>query len=65
MSCANTLVFEIKTRYKILCKKCYIRVDELTHPEILDPKKREDNNHGELRELIDKISEFRIPSYSM
>ena len=39
-------------------KKCDIRVDELTDHEIFYLKKREDNIHAELRELIDKISEF-------
>ena len=58
LSCAETLVFEIKTRYDTLWKKCVIRLDDLTDHEILELKKREDSIHLELRELIDKISEF-------
>ena len=56
--CAESLVFEIKTRYDTLSKKCVVKVDELSDHEILDLKKREDGIHGELRELMDKISEF-------
>ena len=56
--CADTLVFEIKTRYETLWKKCSIRISELTDHEIFELKKREDTISGELREMIDKISEF-------
>ena len=58
LHCADTLVFEIKTRYDTLGKKCSVRISELTDHEILELKKREDSICGELREIIDKISEF-------
>ena len=56
--CADTLVFEIKTRYDTLWKKCSIQFSELTDHEIFELKKRQDMISVELREMIDKISEF-------
>ena len=58
MNCAENLHFEIDVRYKTFTKKCKIDVTELSDHEILDLKKREDNLHTELRELIDKVSAF-------
>ena len=58
MICAKNLHFEIKTRHETLKKKCLVKISELSDYEILDLRKREDNLHGELRELIDKVSSF-------
>ena len=58
MSCAKSLFVEIEVRYKSLKKKFDKKIEELDAYEILDLKKREDNFHTELRELIDKISSF-------
>ena len=56
--CAENLYFEIKTRYDTLLSKCSIDLENMDHYEILEVKKREDNIHLELRELIDKASSF-------
>ena len=56
--CADTLVFEIKTRYDTLWKKCSIQFSELTDHENFELKKRQNMISVELREMIDKISEF-------
>ena len=58
LTCADTLVFEIKTRYDTFWNKCAVQWSQLSDHEILDLKKREDSFHVELREIIDKISEF-------
>ena len=58
IKCAENLHFEIKVRYDIFYKKCSVDVSALNNYEVLDLKKREDNLHTELRELIDKVSSF-------
>ena len=56
--CAKNLHFEISTRHTIFMSKCSIDLNTLNDFEILDLKKREENLHVELRELIDKVSNF-------
>ena len=56
--CAKNLHYEIKTRYDIFIEKCKIEIDILSDYELLDLRKREENYHMEVRELIDKVSSF-------
>ena len=58
ISCADSLYFELETRYDTLKGKCSADVNKLNDYEILDLKKREEGFHMELRELIDKVSSF-------
>ena len=48
LSCAETLVFEIKTRYDPLWKEYVIQLDELTDHKILELKKRATNGKAKL-----------------
>ena len=56
MTCAQSLEYEIKTRYDALKTKFKIDLSKLSDYEILDLKKREDSLSAELREILDKIS---------
>ena len=58
MVCAENQHFEIKIRYETLKKKCLVNVRTLSDYEVIDLKKREENLHMELRELLDKVSSF-------
>ena len=58
LSCAKDLHHEVKARYSTFEGKCKIDVSKLSDYEVLELKKREDNLHIELRELMDKISSF-------
>lgn len=56
--CAESLKYEIGTRCDTLRLKCNVDVSKLNDHEVLDLRKREDYVHAELRELIDKVSDF-------
>ncbi len=58
MFCAENQYFEIQFRHETLTEKCSVNVDKLDDYEIMDLKKREENFHVELRELIEKVSLF-------
>ncbi len=58
IDCAKNLHFEIKTRYTMFSGKCNVNISDLNDFEILSLKKREEDLHVELRELIDKVSGF-------
>ncbi len=58
INCAKNLHFEIKTRYTMFSGKCNVNISDLNDFEILSLKKREEDLHVELRELIDKVSGF-------
>jgi hypothetical protein len=58
VACAEGLKFEIQTRYDTFKSKCEVSFTDLNDYEILDIKKREESFHVELRELLDKISDF-------
>ena len=56
--CPESLKYEIGTRCDTLRMKCNVDISELDDHEMLDLRKREDNIHAELRELIDKVSDL-------
>ena len=58
LTCADSHIFEIHTRFVRLSKKCAIDFRTLIDHEILGIKKSEESFHVELRELIDKVSSF-------
>ena len=58
LNCAKSLTAEIKTRHDLFIGKCSIDLSAMSEYEILDLKKREEALHVELRELIDKASDF-------
>ena len=55
MFCAKNQHFEMNIRYETLTEKCLADVDKLDDYEIIELKKREENFHVELRELIEGI----------
>ena len=58
VACAKGLKHELDIRYDTLLGKLEIDLDKLNDFEILDLKKQEPSLHVELREFIDKVSEF-------
>jgi hypothetical protein len=59
LGCATGLQKELDLRSKALLKKLVVDFSALDDFEILELKKQEENLHAELRELIDKVSEFK------
>ena len=60
LACAETIKFELQSRYDSLKRRCLSKTDlkVLNVYEVLNLKKSEENFHTEHRELIDKICSF-------